>query len=127
MREKKQKIKDLDDEAKKRFRGPYELLKWLEDNKPAEESVFSHGDYCLPNIFAEGGKISGFIDLGNAGACDRYQDIALCLRSIEQNFSGKYRGGKNSIDYDPAKLFCKLGITPDYEKIQYYLYLDMLF
>ena len=120
------KITSLDDETKKRFSSPEKLLKWLEDNKPDEEFVFSHGDYCLPNIFAEDGKISGFIDLGGAGVCDRYQDIALCLRSIEQNFSGKYRGGKDPIDYDPSKLFDKLGITPDYEKIQYYLYLDML-
>ncbi len=121
------KITSLDDETKRRFSRPDDLLKWLEDNKPDEDLVFTHGDYCLPNIFAEDGKISGFIDLGNAGVCDRYQDIALFLRSIEQNLSGKYRGGKNPIDYDPVKLFDKLGITPDYEKLQYYLYLDMLF
>lgn len=118
---------DLDDETRARFSSPENLWDWLNENRPDEELVFSHGDYCLPNIFADSWKISGFIDLGCAGVCDRYLDIALCYRSIEQNFSGHYRGGKNPIDYDVSKLFDKLGIEPDYEKMQYYLYLDMLF
>lgn len=118
---------DFDDKVRARFSTPERLWDWLSDNRPDEVFLFSHGDYCLPNIFADSGKISGFIDLGCAGVCDRYQDIALCYRSIEQNFSGHYRDGKNPIDYDVSKLFDKLGIEPDYEKMQYYLYLDTLF
>ncbi len=118
---------DLDDEVRSRFTTPENLWNWLSENRPDEDLVFSHGDYCLPNIFADKGKISGFIDLGCAGVCDRYQDIALCYRSIAQNFSGHYRGGKDPIDYDVSKLFDKLEIEPNYEKMQYYLYLDMLF
>lgn len=118
---------DLDDKVRARFSTPKNLWNWLSENRPDEELVFSHGDYCLPNIFADSGKVSGFIDLGCAGVCDRYQDIALCYRSISQNFSGHYRGGKNPIDYDVSKLFDKLGIEPGYEKMRYYLYLDMLF
>lgn len=117
---------DLDDEVRNRFAAPERLWNWLNENRPDEELVFSHGDYCLPNIFTDGGKISGFIDLGCAGVCDRYQDIALCYRSISQNFSGYYRGGKNPIDYDVSKLFDKLEIEPNYEKMQYYFYLDKL-
>ena len=56
-----------------------------------------------------------------------YQDIALCYRSIAQNFYGHYCGGRDPIDYDVSKLFDKLEIEPNYEKMQYYLYLDMLF
>ena len=118
---------DLDDKVRARFSTPESLWNWLNENRPDEELVFSHGDYCLPNIFTDSGKISGFIDLGCAGVCDRYQDIALCYRSILQNFSGRYRSGKDPIDYDISKFFDKLGIKPDFEKIQYYLYLDMLF
>ncbi len=117
----------LDDETKSRFSTPERLWNWLNENRPDEKKVFSHGDYCLPNILADNGKISGFIDLGCAGVCDFYQDIALCYRSLEQNFSGHYRGLENPIDYDVSKLFDKLEIEPDNEKMQYYLYLDMLF
>ncbi|MBO4411376.1 MAG: phosphotransferase, partial [Lachnospiraceae bacterium] len=49
------------------FKDPEELLHWLENNRPPFEPVFSHGDFCLPNVFFEDGKVSGFIDLGRAG------------------------------------------------------------
>lgn len=38
------------------FRNPEELLKWLKNNRPDEDIVFTHGDYCLPNIFVTGSK-----------------------------------------------------------------------
>ena len=34
------------------FRSPAALFDWLVKNRPAEEKVLSHGDYCLPNISA---------------------------------------------------------------------------
>ena len=37
------------------------LLQWLKLNKPSEEFVFSHGDYCFPNIFIEEDKILSFV------------------------------------------------------------------
>lgn len=46
------------------FKDPGELLVWLKNNRPPEDIVLTHGDYCLPNIFAKGARISGFIDLG---------------------------------------------------------------
>lgn len=108
------------------FESPAHLLEWLESNRPSEEKVFSHGDYCLPNIFVRGGKISGFIDLGRAGTADLWQDIALCWRSLEHNFSGKYTGMKYD-GYDTDMLFESLGIKPDWDKLQYYILLDELF
>lgn len=110
-----------------RFRDPRELLAWLEQNRPEEDPVFSHGDYCLPNLFVEDGRISGFIDLGKAGIADRYQDIALCYRSLEHNYRGKYRSGKGVGGFCPDRLFAHLGIEPDREKIRYYILLDELF
>lgn len=103
----------------KEFHSPEELLLWLREHKPREEMVFSHGDYCLPNIFAENKRISGFIDLGRAGMADLWQDIALCVRSLQYNI------GKN--EWCVKQLFEELEIAPDWEKIRYYILLDELF
>jgi len=108
------------------FRNPAELLEWLKSNKPKEELVFSHGDYCLPNIFIKNNRICGFIDLGRAGIADKYQDIALCCRSLKSNFSGKF-GNRSYKDIDLNIFFNKLNIVPDWEKIKYYILLDELF
>lgn len=108
------------------FSGPGELLEWLCNNKPEPDPVFSHGDCCLPNIFFDNGRVSGFIDLGRAGVCDRWNDLALCTRSLRSNAEGKY-GGPVYKDIDTAALFYELGIQPDEEKIRYYILLDELF
>lgn len=108
------------------FKNPKSLLKWLEKNRPEEELVFSHGDFCLPNVFLQDGKISGFLDLGKAGVADKYQDMALCYRSLLENLEGKY-GGKSFHKVDPMLLFKKLGIKADWDKVRYYILLDELF
>ena len=108
------------------FDNPRHLLEWLEENRPTEELVFSHGDYCLPNVFLKDGQISGFIDLDHSGVGDKWQDIALCYRSLKHNFDGTY-GGKVYEDFNPDMLFEKLGIEPDWDKIRYYILLDELF
>ena len=108
------------------FNNPEELLEWLKNNRPSEELVFSHGDFCLPNVFIKDNKISGFIDLGRGGIADKYQDIALCYRSLSHNYSGTY-GGKVYKDFDPDILFEELKIKPNWEKIKYYILLDELF
>ena len=106
------------------FESPAKLLEWLENNKPTFEPVFSHGDYCLPNIFLDdNGSINGFIDLGDAGIGDKWRDIALCYRSLIHNFDGTY-GGKVYKDFNPDMLFEKLGIEPNWEKLRYYRLLD---
>ena len=108
------------------FSSPQELLKWLKDNKPNESYVLSHGDYCLPNIFIDNNKISGFIDLGRCGIGDKYQDIALCYRSLVHNFEGRY-GGEVYEGFNADILFHELGIEPNWDKIRYYILLDELF
>lgn len=108
------------------FESPKHLLEWLENNRPLFEPVFSHGDYCLPNVFLENGQIKGFIDLGRAGIGDKWNDIALCYRSLKHNFEGVY-GGKRYENFNPELLFEALGIEPNWEKIRYYLLLDELF
>jgi len=108
------------------FKDPYELIDWLENNRPDEDIVFTHGDYCLPNVFAQGESIGGFIDLGKAGPADRWQDVALCLRSLRSNFDGVYTGIAYE-GYSEQMLLDALGIDMDEEKYHYYLLLDELF
>lgn len=108
------------------FANPQALLDWLVANQPEEELVFSHGDYCLPNVFLQDGKVCGFLDLGRAGVADKYQDIALCYRSFLHNYEGKYGGGSYG-SVNPEIVFEKLGIKPDWDKVRYYILLDELF
>ncbi len=108
------------------FQSPEHLLEWLEENRPTEEIVLSHGDFCLPNIFAEKEKPGGFIDLGKTGTADKWMDIALAFRSLSHNYSGRY-GGKVYEGFRAERLFEQLGMEPDYERLKYYILLDELF
>ena len=108
------------------FESPAHLLKWLEENRPEPEYVFSHGDFCLPNVLLTDGEVSGFIDLGDAGVGDKWRDIALCYRSLKHNFDGTF-GGKVYEDFNPDLLFEALEMEPDWEKWNYYILLDELF
>lgn len=109
------------------FSSPRALLQWLEANRPGEEPVLSHGDFCLPNLFAEAGRVTGFIDLGRMGTADRWQDLALAYRSLKHNFEGVYSGGKRYEGFPPKLLFERLGIEADRDKLNYYILLDELF
>ena len=107
------------------FESPEKLLQWLEDNKPPLETAFSHGDCCLPNIFFENGRVTGFIDLGDSGIADRWRDLSLCFRSLKHNMNGHY--GFKSPGFRPERLFDFLGVRPDWDKLRYYILLDEFF
>lgn len=107
------------------FRDPEALLGWLEDHVPAFEPVFSHGDFCLPNLFLTEDGIGGFLDLASAGIGDRWRDLALCHRSLRHNTDGHYGPVKPGLK--PDRLFERLGLRPDEEKLRWYRLLDELF
>lgn len=108
------------------FRNPESLLHWLQENQPTEKEVLSHGDFCLPNIHLSDQGVSGFLDLGRCGVSDPWQDIALCCRSLENNYNGVYDGVAYP-NYQQQRLFDALQIKPDPERIRYYILLDELF
>ncbi len=95
------------------------LYEELIRNKPKmEDMVFTHGDYCLPNIMILENSVSGFIDLHRAGISDRYKDIALAIRSINSNLGAGLE----------SDFFKEYGLPqPDWEKIEYYKLLDEFF
>jgi aminoglycoside phosphotransferase len=118
------RVREDDFDAARRGRTAAELYKELVANPPAsEDRVFTHGDYCLPNVIlvedgAAGYRVSGFVDCGNAGIADRYQDLALCARSVAYNFGAEL----------VPVLFAKYGLDEvDEAKLAYYRLLDEFF
>lgn len=106
------------------FETPAHLFDWLVKHRPTEELVLSHGDYCLPNIFADGTSLTGFIDVGLSGIADKWVDIDKGLWSMWANTTGQF-GGKTRA-FDRQLFFDALQITPDDEKLRYYGLLDEL-
>lgn len=77
----------------------------------SEGNCFIHGDFCLPNILAKDGEISGFIDVEAGGVGDPWMDYAWCIWSLEHNLhTDRYTG----------LLLEALGIEFDREKFEYY-------
>ena len=106
------------------FENPVALLDWLKSHLPPQDRVFTHGDFCLPNLFTDGKRFTGFIDVGNAGAGDRWMDLALGWRSLKHNSDGHY--GKVYPNIHPDDLFIAAGVPKDEEKLRYYILLDEL-
>ena len=63
-----------------------EFIDNLHDSFIQDDLVYSHGDYCLPNILYDNG-ITSIIDLDYAGVNFRYSDILDCIWSLEYNFN----------------------------------------
>lgn len=117
---------ELDTFGKNGFENPQALLDWLVENRPeTEDLALTHGDFCLPNVFLTEEGVSGFIDLGRGGVADKYQDVALCYRSLKDNFAGRQGGAVFNADMN--MFFAALKMEPDWGKIKYYRLLDELF
>ena len=117
-------VDESDFDVERAGRSARDLYAELTASSPAtEDRVFTHGDYCLPNVLllddGRGGyRISGFVDCGNAGIADPYQDLALCARSIAFNFGPEL----------VPVLFARYGLEKlDDAKLKYYQLLDEFF
>lgn len=64
-----------------------ELLAYLQEQKVnyASDTVFSHGDWCMPNVIVEEGTVTAAIDWSNGGYKDYRYDIATALWSLSRN------------------------------------------
>ena len=115
-----QELVDEDDFDKLRIgRKASDLFEELISKRPLhEELVFTHGDYCLPNVIMKNRRVSGFIDVGRAGLADKYQDLALAIRSITSNY------GKEFVPFFLAGYGIK---DLDESKVEYYQLMDEFF
>lgn len=100
------------------------LFKRLLKEVPAStDLVVTHGDYCLDNLIVQetesGLTLSGFIDLGMGGVQDRYQDLALAVRSLRKRIGHEY----------VADFIRGYGLLKelDESKIDYYIMMDEFF
>lgn len=76
-------------------------------SKLLKTDTLLHGDYCLPNVILDDWKLSGFIDLDNAGVGDKHVDIFwatwtlffnLHTNDYQQRFIDAY--GREKVDED---------------------------
>ena len=95
-----------------RTKTPEELFQEILEIKPnGYNLVFSHGDYCLPNIIFKDGELNGFIDWAYGGINDRYFDFAAVAWSIGYNFGEEWIKfffedyGLEEINWDRIKFY----------------------
>lgn len=105
-------------EQQKDFHSPQEVYRWLRLHMPPEDRVFTHGDLCGGNLMLDPHGSTGFIDLGRAGAADRWVDIAFCADCLWEAF-----GKKETLEH----FFVRIGVKPDWDKLFYYHWLNELF
>jgi kanamycin kinase len=88
-----------------------EALVELEATAPdAEDLVVCHGDYCAPNMLLQRGRVTGYVDLGELGAADRWWDVAVGAWSVGWNFGE---------EHEPL-FFEGYGVEPDPGRIRFY-------
>jgi len=100
-------------------RSPEDIYRELRDRQgEIRETVFTHGDYCLPNVLLRDWRIAGFIDWGNGGVADPNRDLMAMADSIAFNCGEQWR--QPFFDaVDPAIV--------DHDTIRYYTLLDYFF
>ena len=68
---------------------PAEALAELEATAPDDEDlVVCHGDFCPPNVLLQRARVTGYVDLGELGAADRWWDVAVG-RGASAGISGR--------------------------------------
>lgn len=90
---------------------PDSVLAQLKGAVPTDELVFTHGDYCLPNVIVEGGEVSGVIDWSLASVADVHRDFMSAELTIRRNldeaaidlFYSVY--GRSNVDEDRVRYF----------------------
>ncbi|MDR0273674.1 MAG: aminoglycoside 3'-phosphotransferase [Clostridiales bacterium] len=82
-----------------------------------QNNALLHGDYCLPNIILNDWNLSGFIDVGHAGAGDRHVDIfsgiwTLFFNLQTHNFRRRFLDayGRTKVDEDILRIVAAIEV-----------------
>lgn len=112
-------VDESDFDPERLGRSAQEVLKEVMATRPVHEDlVFTHGDYCLPNVIIDVAAVSGYVDWGRGGIGDPYRDIALAVRSIRYNLGPGLE----------EAFFAAYGLAhPNWRKIAFYQLLDEFF
>lgn len=111
-------VDETDFDEERRGRRAADLLSELIARRPpVEDLVVAHGDACLPNLMAQAGRFTGFVDCGRLGRTDRHQDLALACWSIRYNLGEAWI----------APFLRRYGVPADPERLAYYRLLDEFF
>jgi aminoglycoside phosphotransferase len=60
--------------------------------RPKVGHVLTHGDFCLPNVLVQENRLSGLIDVGQAGLGSPEIDLAAGVWSLQYNFGRGFAG-----------------------------------
>lgn len=95
-------------------------LRATRPDEPPADLVFTHGDYCLPNILLDDAftHVTAWLDWGRAGVSDRYLDLAIGARSVRYNLGAEW-GPRFLAAYGLDQL--------DQKRLDWYETLDELF
>jgi aminoglycoside 3'-phosphotransferase-1 len=110
---------DVDDfDEKRRGWSPAQVLeRAMAGLPPPTDPVVTHGDLSLENILLQADEVTGCIDVGRAGLCDRYQDLAVLWNCVG-HFGPPLQ----------QRLFTSYGIPViDEPRLRFHLLLDELF
>jgi len=90
---------------------PARALAELESTAPDDEDlVVCHGDFCPPNVLLGEGRVTGYVDLGELGAADRWWDVAIGAWSVGWNFGQ---------ELEPL-FYESYGLAPDPARIRFF-------
>ena len=76
-----------------------------------DKLVVCHGDTCAPNLLIDDdGRWTGWVDLGDMGVADRWNDLAVATWSASWNYGAEWE----------APLLDAYGIDPAHERTAFY-------
>ena len=98
---------------------PGKALEWLQERQHlVTDIVFTHGDFCMPNVMINHGHVSGILDWGTGGTADRHRDFMSIEVTLRRNLGPEWTSRFYEMYED---------VEVDEERVQLYSVLDQYF